>query len=459
MSKKRGLLKILEERNENWAIQQHEIKNEEVRKQHKQLAAEIREQVILRLKERKDFDRSDPKAEIELKELIQTIISNRPESIPPAQEEQLIAQIINEITGFGPLEPLLKNPNITEIMVNNARKVFVEQGGKIQPVDVQFDNDEHVKHIIERIIAPLGRRIDESSPMVDARLPDGSRVNAVIPPLAIDGPNITIRKFPEKRLGADDLIRLGSASQQMLAFIEACIKGKKNIVISGGTGSGKTTLLNLFSNYIPLDERIITIEDSAELRLRHQHEGNLVRLESKPPNIQGKGEIPIRELVKNSLRMRPDRIIVGECRGGEALDMLQAMNTGHEGSLTTIHANSPKEAITRLEMMVTMGAGENIPYSVIRRNIAEAVHLIIQQSRLQDGSRKIVSITEVISYDEDTGKIHLEELFRFEQQGVNEQGKVEGRFVATGKKPSFLAELASKGIHVDPKIFSMGEVV
>lgn len=458
MSKKRGLLKVLEESNQIWATQQHEKKDAEVRRQHSQLVSEIREEVVKRLKQMSDFNRSDAEAEYQIKEVIQAVISARRDSISPAQEEMIIAQVINEILGLGPLEPLLRNPNITEIMVNNYRTVFVEQDGKIQAVDIEFDNDEHVRHVIERILSPLGRRIDESSPMVDARLPDGSRVNAVIPPLAIDGPTITIRKFPERRLTGEDLIRFGSATEKMLLFLEACIKGKKNIVISGGTGSGKTTLLNLLSNYIPLTERIITIEDAAELRLYHQNKGNLVRLESKPPNIQGKGEITIRDLVRNALRMRPDRIIVGECRGGEALDMLQAMNTGHEGSLTTIHANNPREAITRLEMMVTMGAGDSIPYSVIRRNIADAIHLIIQQSRLQDGSRKIVSVTEVVGYDEESGRIKLQEIFKFEQQGIDDHGKVVGRFVSTGKMPTFLNELRTKGIEVDPSIFQGGEI-
>ena len=282
-------------------------------------------------------------------------------------------------------------------MVNNAKNVFVEQNGKIRRVQVEFDDDDHVRHVIDRIIAPLGRRIDESTPMVDARLPDGSRVNATIPPIAIDGPNITIRKFPEERLYAEDLIAFGSATRQIMEFLEACVRGKRNIVVSGGTGSGKTTLLNILSNYIPLTERLVTIEDSAELRLRHMEKGNLIRLETKPPNIEGKGEVTIRDLVKVSLRQRPDRIIVGECRSGEAYDMLQAMNTGHDGSLTTVHANSPRDCITRLESLVMQGS--DLPHKVVRYNIGHAIHLIIQQSRLQDGSRKIVSVTEVCGYD------------------------------------------------------------
>lgn len=455
--RRRGVLAVIQEQDRTWAEKHHLDRDEESKREFQRIIANVKKATIDILKKQgklNDLDDKDLKPIIRdiVGEVLQTI--NPPTNITPTQAEEIKKAIVDDITGLGPLEPLLKNPEITEIMVNNAKTVFVEQNGKIKRVQVEFEDDAHVRHVIDRIIAPLGRRIDDSCPMVDARLPDGSRVNATIPPIAIDGPNITIRKFPEQRLYAEDLIALGSATSQMMEFLEACVRGKRNIVVSGGTGSGKTTLLNILSNYIPLEERIVTIEDSAELRLHHMEQGNIIRLETRPPNIEGKGEITIRDLVKVSLRQRPDRIIVGECRSGEAYDMLQAMNTGHEGSLTTVHANSPRDCITRLESLVMQGS--DLPHKVVRYNIGQAIHLIIQQARLQDGSRKIVSITEVCGYDPDEDRIILNEIFRYEQKGVDANGKVVGSFVSTGNTPTFLPVFEAMGIHVDKSMFKGG---
>jgi pilus assembly protein CpaF len=332
-------------------------------------------------------------------------------------------------------------------MVNGINQIYVERKGKIELSDVTFSDNNHVMHIIERIVAPLGRRIDESSPMVDARLPNGSRVNAIIPPLALDGPTITIRKFSEHPYSVKDLINFGTLTPNMAMFIRACVESRLNVVVSGGTGSGKTTTLNVLSSFIPDDERIVTIEDAAELQLEQDH---VVRLETRPANVEGKGGIAIRDLVKNSLRMRPDRIVVGEVRGGEALDMLQAMNTGHDGSLTTGHANSPRDMLARLETMVLM-AGMELPIKAIREQISSAVDLIIQQSRLKDGSRKITHITEVIGMEGDV--ITLQDIFVFNQKGKDEKGHIIGEFVATGIKPKFLEKLETAGINLPNDIF------
>jgi pilus assembly protein CpaF len=332
-------------------------------------------------------------------------------------------------------------------MVNRADEIFVERGGRLERYPLAFTSDRAIMGVIERIVAPLGRRIDESSPLVDARLKDGSRVNAIIPPLALKGPTITIRKFSKKRLTADDLAGYGSVSQPMVAFLELCVKQRKNMIVSGGTGSGKTTLLNVLSNFIPDGERIITIEDAAELRLNHSH---LVSLESRPSNVEGRGAITIRELVKNSLRMRPDRIVVGECRGGEALDMLQAMNTGHEGSLTTLHANTPRDALARLETLVLM-AGMDLPIGAIRDQITSAVDIIVQQSRFACGSRKVTSITEISGME--NGKIQLQELFRYEARGFGADGKVQGDFFGCDAVPTFFDELREQGVQFDLSLF------
>ncbi|KRQ86262.1 putative conjugal transfer protein [Caloramator mitchellensis] len=363
------------------------------------------------------------------------------------QKKKIREELIDEIIGFGPITPFLKDSSVTEIMVNGPSKIYVERHGKLTLTDAKFKNDDHVMHVIKKIVSPLGRRIDESSPMVDARLPNGSRVNAIIPPLAIDGPSITIRKFSEDPFTVDDLISFGTMTSKMAEFLKSCVQGRLNIVVSGGTGSGKTTTLNVLSSFIPNEERIITIEDAAELQLSQEH---VVRLETRPANLEGKGEITIRDLVKNSLRMRPDRIVVGEVRSGEALDMLQAMNTGHDGSLTTGHANSPRDMLSRLETMVLM-SGMNLPVKAIRDQIASAIDLIIQQSRLMDGSRKITHITEVQGMEGDV--IILQDIFRYEQRGLDNKGKVKGEFIFTGVMPKFMQKLKEKGIIIPSEIF------
>jgi pilus assembly protein CpaF len=355
--------------------------------------------------------------------------------------EMLIKEVLDEALGLGPLEDLLDDEAITEIMVVSKDQIYVEKAGKITFTGKTFTTHEAVLAVIERIITPLGRRIDESSPLVDARLKDGSRVNAIIPPLAIKGPCITIRKFAKKSFTVQDLINFGSISPEIASFLEKCVRGHMNIFISGGTGSGKTTLLNVMASFIPNGERIITIEDAAELRLPQEH---VVSLETKPANLEGKGEYTIRELVKNSLRMRPDRVVVGECRGGEALDMLQAMNTGHDGSMTTGHANSPRDMIARLETMVLM-AGMDLPVRAIREQIASALHVVVQQSRFSDGSRRVTHVSEVVGLDEDN-RVILEDIFKFQQRGTDEDGHVNGEIVMTGYIPSFVPDLINKGL-------------
>ena len=363
---------------------------------------------------------------------------------PIVDREMLIKEVLNEALGLGPLEDFLADEAVTEIMVVNKDAIYVERGGKLTFTGKTFTTHEAVLAVIERIITPLGRRIDESSPLVDARLKDGSRVNAIIPPLAIKGPCITIRKFAKKSFTVDDLIKFGSMSPQIAGFLNKCVTGRCNIIISGGTGSGKTTLLNVMSSFIPHTERIVTIEDAAELRLPQDH---VVSLETKPANLEGKGEYTIRDLVKNSLRMRPDRIVVGECRGGEALDMLQAMNTGHDGSLTTGHANSPSDMMNRLETMVLM-AGMDLPIRAIREQIASAIDVVVQQERFSDGTRRITAVTEVVGLDED-GRLILEDVFKYQQRGIEEDGTVKGEIVLTGYIPSFVPDLINQGIIVD----------
>jgi pilus assembly protein CpaF len=368
---------------------------------------------------------------------------------PEDIRERLFQEILNELTGYGPIQPLLDDPDITEVMVNGPKQVYIERKGIIMKTEIVFDDNEHVVRVIDRIIKPLGRRVDADHPTVDARLPDGSRVNAIIPPVAIDGPAITIRKFAKEQLTIQELISLGSLTENMAEFLKACVVARLNIIISGGTGSGKTTLLNILSKFIPHEERIVTIEDAAELQLQQEH---VVRLETKPSNPDGSGEVTIRDLVRNSLRMRPERIVVGEVRGGEALDMLQAMNTGHDGSLTTLHANTPRDAISRLETMSLM-AGIDLPIIVVREQIASAVDLIIQQTRLRDGSRKVTQITELAGMEGDT--VVLTDIFKFEQTRIDTNGVVHGELKPTGIRPLFSTRLESAGFKLGPEVFGV----
>lgn len=376
-------------------------------------------------------------------------------NLASAERDQLFREVLDDMLGFGPLQPLLDDPDISEIMVNGPKQVYIEQKGKLIKTNVVFENNEAVLRLIDKIVTPLGRRVDHDSPTVDARLPDGSRVNAVVPPVAIDGPGITIRKFQKEKLTVQQLIEFGSITEDMAEFIKACVISRLNTVISGGTGSGKTTLLNVLSSFIPSDERIVTIEDAAELQLQQDH---VVRLETKPPDITGENAVPIRHLVRNSLRMRPDRIIVGEVRGGEALDMLQAMNTGHDGSLTTLHANTPRDALSRLETMAMM-SGMELPLKVIRQQIASAVDLIIQQTRLRDGSRKVTAVTEVSGMEGDT--IVMSDIFRFEQTSISPDGKIIGSLKPTGIRPLFYQQLEAHGFNLPPSVFGakLGEML
>ena len=380
---------------------------------------------------------------------LQQVIDAEQTPLSHADRIKITQDISDDILGHGPLEPYLRDHEVSEIMVNGPHSIYIERAGKLYPVDAQFVDDAHLRRTIDKIVSRVGRRVDESSPLVDARLPDGSRVNAVVPPIALDGSMLTIRKFSADPFTDRDLISFGTLSVSTRDFLEACVLGRRNIIISGGTGSGKTTTLNVISSFIPEDERIVTIEDAAELQLRQDH---VLRLESRPPNIEGKGAIPIRELVRNSLRMRPDRIVVGEVRDGAALDMLQAMNTGHDGSLTTVHANSPRDSLSRLETMVLM-AGVDLPVRAIREQVAGAVDLIIQQSRLKDGTRRIVAITEVIGMEGDV--VTLQDIFTFDYSaGRDENGRFRGQLVPTGIRPKFTQELSDLGIDLPFQLFA-----
>src|ERR1700739_1129583 len=363
------------------------------------------------------------------------------------ERERLIDEVLDETFGFGPLEMLLKDPTISDILINGPYKIYVERRGKMEKSDVKFRDNEHLLQIIDRIVSKVGRRVDETSPMVDARLPDGSRVNAIIPPLALDGPSVSIRRFGANPLRLEDLLNYKAFTPEMAMLMEACIKARLNIVISGGTGCGKTTLLNTLSSFCPHDERIVTIEDAAELQLQQDH---VVRLETRPPNIEGKGAVNTRDLARNALRMRPERIIIGECRGGESLDTLQAMNTGHAGSMTTLHANSPRDAQARLETMVMM-AGMELPMKAMRQQIASAVDLIIQANRLQGGPRKVTQITEVMNMEQDM--IIMQDIFRYKQLGIDQNGRAYGQFEATGVRPSFVSRLEAAGIKLPSNLF------
>jgi len=390
------------------------------------------------------------RAEI-IKQKLAEVYAQTRVNLPDDMRRHLFVEIVDEFTGFGPIQPLLDDHEVTEVMVNGPKKVFVEKNGRLTKSGVTFDDDDHVMRIIDRIILPLGRRVDADSPTVDARLPDGSRVNAVIRPVSIDGPCITIRKFTKDKLSIDDLIKFDTITKNMGDFLRACVHAHLNVVISGGTGSGKTTLLNVLSSFIPEEERIVTIEDAAELQLQQDH---VLRLETKVENIDGKGAVTIRDLVRNALRMRPDRIVVGECRGGETLDMLQAMNTGHDGSLTTLHANSPRDALSRMETMVLM-AGMDLPLKVVRQQISAAIDLIIQQTRLKDGSRKVTSITEVAGMEGET--IVLTDVFKFEQTGIGKDGLILGDLKATGIRPIFGPRLEAAGFKLSAEIFMPGK--
>ena len=386
------------------------------------------------------------RVEMVINNYIQEVLEENPFAIGRGDRSKLVSDIKDEMLGLGPLEVLRKDETITEIMINGPKQIFVEKLGKLTLSSVQFHDDDHLMNIIERILSPLGRRIDESSPLVDARLDDGSRVNIIIPPLSLVGPCVTIRKFSKKPLTVENLINFGTLSREMADFLKACVKARLNILVSGGTGSGKTTTLNVLSSFIPENERIVTIEDAAEIQLQQEH---VVTLESRPPNIEGKGAITIRDLVKNALRMRPDRIIVGEVRAAEALDMLQAMNTGHDGSLTTAHANTPRDALRRMETMVLM-AGFELPVRAIREQVASAIDLIIQQSRIKDGSRKITYITEIQGMEGDT--ITTQDLFKYEHERMDENGKSVGRFVSSGLQPAFLDKFTVNGVEI-PAVF------
>jgi len=400
----------------------------------------------LNLSNLETYDRSQVVAEI--RKVVQDLLDREVAPLNFDEREALVEQVLHEIFGLGPLEPLLQDPSVSDILVNTYKQVFIERGGRIEKTDVRFKDDRHLMQVIDRIVSAVGRRIDDSSPMVDARLADGSRVNAVIPPLAIDGPHVSIRKFKKDALSAEDLLRYETVTPPMLELLQGIIKAKLNVLISGGTGAGKTTLLNVLSSSIPGNERIVTIEDSAELQLRQPH---VVRLETRPPNVEGAGQVTARQLVINALRMRPDRIIVGEVRGSEAVDMMQAMNTGHDGSLTTLHANSPRDALSRLETMVAM-ANLNLPEKAMRQQVASALQVVIQVSRLSDGTRRLSSISEIVGMEGDV--ITMQEIFMFERQGIGEDGKVMGRFKATGIRPRFAERLRTAGIELPTALFS-----
>jgi pilus assembly protein CpaF len=412
---------------------------------------ELKRQIHAKLVERLDFTRVRDLNNEALRRDIRRVIEHLCDTENPLlnriEREKLIEEVLDETLGFGPLEGLLKDPTISDILVNGPYQVYVERRGKLEKTDVKFRDNDHLLQIIDRIVSKVGRRVDETSPMVDARLPDGSRVNAVIPPIAVDGPCLSIRRFGTNPLKLEDLLNYNAFTPEMAMLMEACIKARLNVIISGGTGCGKTTLLNTLSSFIPNDERVITIEDACELQLQQEH---VVRLETRPPNIEGKGAITTRDCVRNALRMRPERIIIGEVRGPEALDMLQAMNTGHGGSMATLHANSPREALSRLETMIMMG-GFELPVKAMRQQISSAIDLIIQANRLQGGPRKITSITEVLNMEQDI--IIMQEIFRYRQLGVDANGRAYGQFEATGVRPTFINRLEAKGIKLPTNLF------
>lgn len=413
------------------------------------LKTRVQNKLLSELDPSMDISRTDEVRKT-IQELFEQILAEENIVLSRPERARLFDQITAEILGFGPLQPLLEDESITEVMVNGAKNLYIERKGKIHRVPVTFENNDHVMRIIDRIVAPLGRRIDESSPYVDARLPDGSRVNAVIPPISLIGPVLTIRKFARNPITVDQLVQFGSISAEAIQFLKACVESRLNVVISGGTGSGKTTLLNILSSFIPADERILTIENAAELQLRQEH---VVTLESRPPNIEGRGEITIRQLVINALRMRPDRIVVGEIRDEAALDMLQAMNTGHDGSMTTLHSNSPRDSLSRLETMTLM-AGMDLPARAIREQITSAVDVVCHQERMRDGTRKVTNVTEVSGMEGEV--ITMTDIFVFEQTGI-ENGQIVGRLRPTGLRPKFMDKIEGSGINLPPSIFGIGD--
>jgi pilus assembly protein CpaF len=417
------------------------------RTEYQQVKADLHRKILDRLDLEKLGRTPSDTARDEVLLLIRNTVNSEAVPLSFAERERLAREILDEIFGLGPLEPLLKDPTVSDILVNRFDKVYVERAGKIEPTGLSFKDDAHLMQIIDRIVSRVGRRVDESSPMVDARLADGSRVNAIIPPLAIDGPCLSIRRFGRDPITARNMIENKTLTESMLELLSAIVKGRLNLVVSGGTGAGKTTLLNVLSGYIPNAERIVTIEDAAELQMKQEH---VVRLETRPPNIEGKGAVRQRQLVINSLRMRPDRIIVGEVRGEEAFDMLQAMNTGHEGSLTTVHANSPRDALARLESMFSM-ANLNLPERAMRQQIASAIHAVVQISRLSDGTRKVMSISEVTGMEGEV--VMMQDIFLFDRRGIDESGRVRGFFHATGIRPKFAERLAAAGCRLRPALF------
>jgi pilus assembly protein CpaF len=420
---------------------------ESPRPQYIELKANVHRKLLNRLNLETLASAERSRAEAEIRSLVFELIADEGMPLSMSERDAVLGDIIDEVFGLGPLEPLLRDTSVSDILVNTYKHVYVERSGKLERLPTTFQDDKHLMRVIDRIVSGVGRRVDDSSPMVDARLPDGSRVNAIIPPLAVDGPLLSIRRFPAERLKAEDLVALRAMTRPMLEFLEHCVRARLNAIISGGTGAGKTTLLNVLSGFISERERIVTIEDAAELQLHQEH---VARLETRPPNVEGKGAIRQRQLVINALRMRPDRIVVGEVRGEEALDMLQAMNTGHDGSLTTVHANSPRDALTRIETMISMGS-MNLPEKAMRQQIASAIQLVIQQSRMSDGTRKVTSISEITGMEGDI--ITMQEVFVFEKLGVTQDGKVIGRFRATGVRPKICERLKASGVHLPPDMF------
>ena len=417
------------------------------RQQYLDLKAGVHRKLLNRLNLEALAQSDRAHAESEIRTLLGELLAEEGTPLSLSERETLFIELLDDVFGLGPLEPLLRDPSISDILVNTYKNVFVERGGVLEKVPANFQDDRHLMRVIDRIVSAVGRRVDDSSPMVDARLPDGSRVNAIIPPLAVDGPILSIRRFPAERLRSEDLVTLRALTRPMLEFLAHCVKARLNALISGGTGAGKTTLLNVLSSFISENERIVTIEDAAELQLHQEH---VVRLETRPPNVEGKGAVRQRQLMVNALRMRPDRIVVGEVRSEEALDMLQAMNTGHDGSLTTVHANTPRDALTRIETMIAMGA-TNLPDRAMRQQIASAIQLVVQQTRLSDGSRKITSISEITGMEGDV--ITMQEIFLFEKMGITQDGKVIGRFRATGVRPKGCERLKASGIHLPADMF------